>query len=126
MQERQIDTTTRAIEGRSQGQRMKRGERRDMKRAFLKCYASNPSASAACRTLRIARATLYRWCAQDNLFFGKYQALTCAHFDPRWLYMSKDDRRYYLRQRHYGQRLYRYYTGRDFATDEPHYRTSGL
>jgi hypothetical protein len=110
-----MDTTTalHARRERSQGQRMKRYERRDAKRAFLMSYAEQGVARTACKIAGISRSLLYSWLKADARFNAKYEALTAAHYDARWMYMSKDEVKHYMRARRQGERLIRYYQQRE-------------
>lgn len=104
----QIDTLTRA-QGRSQGQRMRRCERRDAKRLFLTSYAIQGVARTACRVAGISRSIFYTWLKTDARFHEKYNAISAAIYDPRCLSWDQDQKQQFLRTRRQGERLIRYY-----------------
>ena len=110
-----MDTTTplRArVRERSQGQRMKRCERRDAKRAFLTSFAAQGIARDACKAAGISRSILYEWLKHDPRFNAKYEAINAAIYDPRCLGWDQGQYRQFLRTRRQGERLIRYYQGR--------------
>lgn len=65
---------------RKRGQRIKKRERRNLKRAFLRQYQENPCVSDVCKELGIARNTFYAWCEKDSkfaqAFFAEAQYIT--------------------------------------------------
>lgn len=119
-----IDRQT-PIRTREKGQRMKRCERRDAKRIFLTSYAAHPVVIASCKEARISRAAFYVWLASDPLFNDKYQALNCAYYEGRYMYMSKEELQEYRRYRKRGEWLVRYFTGHDIQRKD-RYATAGL
>jgi hypothetical protein len=108
-----MDTTTplRASGRRSQGQRMRRCERRDAKRVFLTSYATQGVARTACHVAGISRSLFYAWLKADAHFNEKYTLLTAALYDGLWPGMSRHEVKQYLHDRQQGERLIRYYQG---------------
>lgn len=105
-------TPIRARCKRTQGQRIRRGERRQLKRQFLLAYAQEPNVSSTCTQVGISRAGLYQWLARDEQFKAKYQALAAAYYDI-WIWSSDDEWEAHLELRRQGLRLIRYYLQRD-------------
>src|SRR5258708_3059199 len=68
------------------GQRLKRYERRDAKRQFLRHYILHPGSeypcvSRSCRAIGISRGTFYGWSRTDALFNRKIQAINAVWFE---------------------------------------------
>ena len=95
----------------TQGQRMRKGVRRDAKRAFLCSYARNPIVLRAIVDAGCSRSAFYLWLKQDALFNKKYQALTAYWYLPRWdnYPPTNEEIRAYRKQKRYGERLQHYY-----------------
>lgn len=64
---------------RKRGQRIKRGERRHLKREFLRRYPQTSTGiSDICRQIGIGRCTFYAWLKRDAAFRARYQAIIDA------------------------------------------------
>jgi hypothetical protein len=71
---------------REQGQRLKRYERRDAKRQFLRHYILHPGSaypcvSRSCRAIGISRSAYYSWLRTDALFNKKIAAINAVWFE---------------------------------------------
>jgi hypothetical protein len=76
---------------RARGQRLKRCDRRRLKRDFLRQYSRFETTKATCAHLGIARTTLYAWLQRDTHFADSYHAIINARFEAE---MAALDRRY--------------------------------
>lgn len=63
---------------RTRGQRLRKSERRILKRLFLEQVALSGCVTETCQALHIARNTLYNWLAHDTSFNAHYQAIRAA------------------------------------------------
>lgn len=79
--EGQSDTAERGFR-RTRGQRIKRGQKRDLKRLFLHSYAHTGNFSKTCRELPVARNTIYVWLHRDRAFKAHYQAIVSRLYPP--------------------------------------------
>lgn len=97
---------------RTQGQRIKRQDRREMKRQFLIEYAQHPIVQQVCLQIGISRSGFYAWLQVDERFKAKYEALSAVYYDI-WFWSNTEEWTAHLKRRRVGHRLIRYYLKKD-------------
>lgn len=76
---------------RARGQRLKRCDRRSLKREFLRLFPRHDSVKATCAHLLVSRTTFYGWLLRDSDFADKYNGMINSRFEHE---MARLDRRY--------------------------------
>lgn len=72
-------------EKRARGQRYRRCERRDLKKAFLRSFSQSKSVAWTCQAIGVSRNTVYAWMRKDADFRERYKGL-CTLFWPPFAY----------------------------------------
>lgn len=76
---------------RTRGQRIKRGDRRTLKREFLRLYTATGATGESCAHVGIVKSTLHGWLHRDPAFAAAYNAIGTARFEAE---MAALERRY--------------------------------